>query len=204
MCIEYARTIGVGQFMRLVLETGAVPPIAWIDPSPSPGSAQFHIKIGDEAVIARLEGRHLIGQMMSWGWKDGRQIIFNMKAENCDFSPMMRVLILATGFYEYTEPAEPRIGRRDRHLFTMRGEEWFWIAGIAEHGRFAMLTTCPGPDIKPYHRRQLCVLPPSLGWDWLTLAVPQEDLLKSVPAGTLMVQTLHEAAPVDPERYLLL
>jgi putative SOS response-associated peptidase YedK len=201
MCIEYARTIGVSRFTRIIRETGVVPPFVWMESMPSPGAAQFHIQIGDEAVIARPGGRHLVGETMSWGWKDGRQVIFNMKSENCDFSRTLRVLILATGFYEFTEPADPRESHRDRHFFTMRDEEWFWIAGVAHHGRFAMLTTRPGPDIKPYHKRQLCLLPPAAGVDWLNLTLPQEDLLGSSPSGMLMVRTLHETAPVDHARY---
>jgi hypothetical protein len=53
MCIEYARTIGVSRFTRIIRETGVVPPFVWMESMPSPGSAQFHIQIGDEAVIAR-------------------------------------------------------------------------------------------------------------------------------------------------------
>lgn len=200
MCIEYARTIGMAQFDRLVNEAESGSPFEWTGLTPSPGSLQFHIQIGDEAAIARLESHRLAGEMMRWGWRDGRQVVFNMKGEGCDFSSALRVLILATGFYEYTEPADPHEGRY-RHFFTMRGEEWFWIAGIANHGRFAMLTVRPGPDIKPYHKRQLCLLPPSSGIDWLTLAQPQKDLLKPLPGGTLMVRTLREAAPLDHVHY---
>jgi len=201
MSIEYARTISVSQFTGLIRETGVALPLVWTDSTSSPGSAQFHIQIGDEAVVAWLDNHHLAGEMMLWGWKDGRQIVFNMKSENCDFSQAQRVLILATGFYEYTEPSDFQTTRRDRHFFTMRGEDWFWILGVANQSRFAMLTARSGPDIKPYHKRQLCILPPAAGIDWLTLARPQEYLLGPSPTGTFMVRTLREAAPAETARH---
>jgi hypothetical protein len=201
MCIEYARAMGMGQFVRLIGEMGGTPPFVWTELMPSPGSGQFHIQIGDEAMVARLEGQHLAGEMMSWGWKDGRQVIFNMKSENCECPQVLRILILATGFYEFVEPADPLDGHRDRHLFTMRDAEWFWIAGVTCQGRFAMLTTRSGPDVRPYRKRQPCLLAPSMGMDWLTLAKPQEELLASSPAGTLMMRTLHEMSPVGHTRY---
>ena len=146
-------------------------------------------------MIARLERYHLAGEMMSWGWQDGRQVIFNLRSENCHFSEATRALILATGFYEYSEPTE--VESRERYLFTMRAEQWFWIAGVIREGRFSMLTTRPGPDVKPYHKRQPCLLPPMMGFDWLTSGRPQEELLRPSPKRTLMVRTAH----ADHTRY---
>lgn len=200
MCTEYARRIGIGEFIHQLGELTNIPSFTWTDSAASLGTAQFHIRIGDEAAVVRLEGHHLVGEMMSWGWKDGRQIVFNMKSEDCDFSGALRVLVLATGFYEYTEP-EANIASRERHLFTMKGEEWFWIAGIAQHGNFAMLTTRPGADIKPYHKRQICLLPAAVGMDWLLLDKPQDEILRATPAGTLAVKTYVEMSAAPLERY---
>ncbi len=66
------------------------------------------------------------------------------------------------------------------------------IAGLwseAEDGAlsFTMLTTAPGPDIAPYHDRQVCVLPPEDWAAWLFLTRPEDELLKPLPAGSLDV-----------------
>jgi putative SOS response-associated peptidase YedK len=53
-----------------------------------------------------------------------------------------------------------------------------------------MLTTEPGPDVEPYHDRQICVLPQRAGMHWLRLDMPEAALLKPPPRGTLEVQTV--------------
>jgi putative SOS response-associated peptidase YedK len=50
-----------------------------------------------------------------------------------------------------------------------------------------MLTTEPGPDMQPYHQRQIVVLPPSEWSRWLDAMVPARELLKPLPAGSLDV-----------------
>ena len=50
-----------------------------------------------------------------------------------------------------------------------------------------MLTTAPGPDIAPYHDRQVVVLKPSQAMDWLNLSLKATDLLRPAPAGALDV-----------------
>jgi putative SOS response-associated peptidase YedK len=46
-----------------------------------------------------------------------------------------------------------------------------------------MLTAPPGPDVAPYHDRQIVVLPPAEGLRWLDPAVPAREVLKKLPAG---------------------
>lgn len=48
-----------------------------------------------------------------------------------------------------------------------------------------MLTTEPGPDVSPYHYRQIVVLPPPAGLDWLRLSRPAVEMLKPSSAGSL-------------------
>jgi putative SOS response-associated peptidase YedK len=129
--------------------------------------------------------------MTPWAWRGpGGKPVFNFKSEGRDFSHNDRVLIPATGFYEYTAPAAPKVKLKDRHLFTLAGEPWFWIAGIVREGAFSMLTTAPGPDVAPYHDRSIVILKPADGLDWLTLSRPSRDLLTAPPAGSLQVRTL--------------
>jgi putative SOS response-associated peptidase YedK len=53
-----------------------------------------------------------------------------------------------------------------------------------------MLTTEPGPDIRPYHDRQVVVLQPPDWSHWLHLTRAETDLLKPLPAGSLSVETV--------------
>ena len=50
-----------------------------------------------------------------------------------------------------------------------------------------MLTMEPGPDIKPYHDRQIVILERSAWADWLNPAISAKSLIKPLPAGTLSV-----------------
>jgi putative SOS response-associated peptidase YedK len=129
--------------------------------------------------------------MMTWAWKTPQgKPVFNFVSEKRDFSESDRCLILATGFYEYTAPKKAKTKLKDQHFFTMKDQEWFWIAGVIKHDAFTMLTTAPGPDIAPYHDRQVCILPPGHGITWLDLSKSEKELLAPAPRGTLLVQTL--------------
>ena len=131
---------------------------------------------------------------MTWAWKGpGGKPVFNFKSEGRDFSKSDRLLILATGFYEYTAPANPKVKLKDQHFFQLAGQEWFWIAAVEKQGCFSMLTTSPGPDLKPYHDRQICVLEPKDGPAWLNLSVPEAQLLRPLPLGSLKVKTLRRS-----------
>lgn len=65
--------------------------------------------------------------------------------------------------YEFTKPEDPTKKLKDKWLFTKKGEPWFCIAGIWRTDpkvgeAFTMLTMPPGPDIAPYHDRQIAIL----------------------------------------------
>ncbi len=50
-----------------------------------------------------------------------------------------------------------------------------------------MLTCEPGPDIAPYHSRQIVIMPRDRWADWLGGTVPAAELIAPTPAGTLVV-----------------
>ena len=155
--------------------------------------AQPSIKIRDSAVIVRLVDGALSGSTATWAWPGPRGApVFNFRSEGRDFSRSDRVLILADGFFEYTAPQSPKVKLKDRHLFTLAGEDWFWIAGVVRDGCFTMLTTAPGPDVAPYHDRQVVTLGLEAGMDWLALSRPEGELLRSSPPGALTVRTLRK------------
>lgn len=195
MCNEYARQIALGTLAEEFSQTKPLlPAFAWAEgriPNDLDGKAS--VRIRDTAPIVRLQGERLIGEMVTWAWAGPRgKPVFNFVSEKRDFARSDRVLILATGFYEYTEPAAPKVKLKDRHLFTLPGQPWFWIAGIVKEGCFTMLTVAPGPDVSPYHDRQIVVLPPADGIDWLTLTKSQGDILATPPAGTFDVVTVRK------------
>lgn len=54
-----------------------------------------------------------------------------------------------------------------------------------------MLRTAPGPDVAPIHNRQIVVLRPETWRAWLDLSVPEQELLRRLPAGSLSVEVVH-------------
>jgi putative SOS response-associated peptidase YedK len=74
------------------------------------------------------------------------------------------------------------------------------IAGLWREGEgnqppaFTMLTTPPGPDVVPYHDRQVAVLRPQDWASWIDLTMSEADLLKPLPAGALTVETVRPAS----------
>jgi len=78
-------------------------------------------------------------------------------------------------------------------LFTKAGEPWFCIAGICRSDKhvgeaFTMLTMPPGPDIAPYHDRQIAILDRADWTAWLDPSISSKVILKPLPSGTLTVQ----------------
>lgn len=51
-----------------------------------------------------------------------------------------------------------------------------------------MLTMPPGPDVAPYHDRQIAILDRTHWADWLDPSVPARSVLKLPPAGMLAVK----------------
>ena len=59
-------------------------------------------------------------------------------------------------------------------------------AGTGE--AFTMLTCAPGPDIAPYHSRQIVLMPRDRWADWLAGEVPSADLIAPTPTEMLRVE----------------
>lgn len=163
-------------------------PLDWKDGQVPNLEPRDEIRIRDTApvVVRAPEGVQLT--TMTWAWPGpGGKPVFNFRSDGRSFAGSTRCLIPADGFYEFTAPADPKQKRKDRWLFTLAGEAWFWIAGIVRDGCFAMLTTAPGPDVAPYHDRQVVVLPQRDALAWLDLTRPERELLRPLPAGSLSV-----------------
>jgi putative SOS response-associated peptidase YedK len=195
MCNEYRRAVALGEiadgFAQLRI------PLRFPEGAPNL-AALDSIRITDPTAIVRASATEpgaaeLVQRRWSWPGPGGKPV-FNFRSEGREFTGG-RCLIVADGFYEYTAPAEgaPKRAKKDRWLFSARGESWFCIAGLwradAKVGEACtMLTGAPGPDVAPYHDRQVMVLPREDWARWLDPAVPAPALLRPSPAGTFDVR----------------
>lgn len=151
------------------------------------------IRITDRAPIIRWNGKEAELVQRRWSWPGPRgKPVYNFRSDGRAFGAG-RCLIVADGFYEFTTPREPRPDKRkDKWLFTVAGESWFCIAGLwrsSDVGEaFTMLTTPPGPDVAPYHNRQIGV-PAKADWRaWLDGSGDAGDILNPCPEGMLRVE----------------
>ena len=158
--------------------------------------AREDIKMTDSAPIVRASDDgagtgDLVQRRWSWPGPSGKPV-YNFRSEGREFASG-RCLIPADGFYEFTDPADKKKKRKDKWLFTKAGEPWFCIAGIwridSQVGEaFTMLTMPPGPDIAPYHDRQIAILDRADWAAWLDPSISAKAILKSLPPGSLAVE----------------
>ena len=187
MCNLYTQTKSVDEVARVFRELQL--PIGF--PEGAPNLQAKDICITDPAPIVRAgggEGLELVVRRWSWPGPSGKPV-YNFRSDNREF-PSGRCLIVADGFYEFTTPTDPRQKRKDRWLFTSVAEPMIGIAGLVRDASgigeaFTMLTTEPGPDVAPYHGRQIAVLPMSDWRAWLDYSQPANELLRPLPAGSL-------------------
>jgi putative SOS response-associated peptidase YedK len=155
-----------------------------------------HIRITDRLSIIRPAqgGAELVVRRWSWPGPTGKPV-FNYVGEKRRFPLASRCLIPVDGFYEYTAPNDPKQKLKDQWLFTLRGSPWFCVLGIWRKAdvkgealeAFTMLTVAPGPDIAPFHDRQIVVHPLDRALGWITGSASEEDLIQPLPAGALEV-----------------
>lgn len=158
--------------------------------------ARQDIKITDNAPIVRMiEGEpdagDLVQRRWSWPGPNGKPV-YNFRSEGREFTSG-RCLVIADGFYEFTDPTDKKKKRKDKWLFTKKGARLFCIAGIWRANKdvgeaFTMLTMEPGPDIAPYHDRQIAILDRADWAAWLDPSASSKAILKPLPAGSLAVE----------------
>lgn len=154
------------------------------------------VRITEAAPIIRVAAGAPELVQARWSWPGpGGKPVYNFRSENRRFAPSTRCLIPADGFYEYTDPPPhaPKRAKKTRWLFTMAGEPWFCIAGVLRAlpdgaPAFSMLTVDPGPDVAPYHARQVVVLGRGAWARWLDDA-DGDGVLAPSPAGALRVES---------------
>ena len=189
MCNLYTQSKSPDEIARLFRDLQM--PLSF--PEGIPNLQPRDIAITDPGPIVRAAapGNELVVRRWSWPGPGGKPV-YNFRSDGREFTSG-RVLILTDGFYEFTKPADPGQKRKDRWLFSDPDGGVIGIAGIVRDvpdlgERFTMLTTEPGPDVAPYHNRQVALLPASKWRAWLDPSVPARDLIGAAPAGALRVQ----------------
>lgn len=164
------------------------------------------IRITDRVEIIRSSGEEAgLAEMVTrrWSWPGpGGKPVYNFRSDGRSFGNSGsggRCLIPVDGFFEFTDPPLPEAGAppprgkplKSKWAFEVKGLDWFCIAGIwrtdPDVGEaFTMLTCPPGPDIAPYHHRQMVVVTPPDYGRWLDPQVPGAKICRDLPAGTLV------------------
>ncbi|MBL8554974.1 MAG: SOS response-associated peptidase family protein [Phenylobacterium sp.] len=179
MCNEYALERSLEELLSELAELqmplgfdGARPNM---EPRPSirPTDPSY-LLVGDGTGGARLTQRR-------WGFPGPRGPVINFRSEGRSF-PKGRCLAPADAFFEFTGAKAPK----SKWRFESADRPFLAIAGFIRDDRFTLLTTGPGPDIAPYHDRQIVIFPRERWADWLDTARPQPPI-GPLPAGSLKV-----------------
>ena len=194
MCNEYERNIDWDEFARVMqrIELGLA-----TDQGPDDLPRTPSIRISDTGTVLRASGNGVELAPMSFAFpppRKGASPVFNFRSEGRSFEKSSRCLILASAFFEFTGTKSPKA----KHRFTLADDPCLAIAGIWREfeGRpaFTMLTTEPGPDIAPFHNRQIVVLPPQDWSAWIYLSRPERELLRPLPEGSIREELVRPAA----------
>jgi putative SOS response-associated peptidase YedK len=157
------------------------------------------VRINDIAPVMRAAGNVIELTPMRFGFPPARPQrgpVFNFRSERRRFEKSSRCLVPASAFFEFTGKKYPKT----KHRFALNGAPFMAIAGIWREGldgnppSFTMLTAEPGPDVAPYHPRQIVVLRPENWSAWIYLTKPEVELLRPLPAGSLEVKTVRAGA----------
>jgi putative SOS response-associated peptidase YedK len=178
MCNEYAQQSSLDELLAQFAQLDL--PLAWdggapnMEPRPS-------IRPTDPSYVltGRDGGAHL--SQLRWGFPGPRGPVINFRSEGRAF-PKGRCLVPASGFFEFTGAKAPK----SKWLFEPAAGGVLAIAGLIRDERFTLLTCDPGPDIAPYHDRQIVVLPTAHWAAWLDTSQPQPPIAP-LPAGSLKV-----------------
>ena len=190
MCNLYQLESGPDAIRR-IFEAVQIP---LIFPEGIPNFEPRNVRITDRAPIVRFNrdtrGAELVERRWSWPAPGGKPV-FNMRSDGREFG-RDRCLVLADGFFEFTSPADPKQKKKDCWLFRPSDDERFAIAGVIRNDSqvgeaFTLLTVPPGPDILPYHNRQIALLSPPDWRTWLDGSVSSKDMLRPADAGELSV-----------------
>lgn len=170
------------------------------------------IKPTDPGPLVRVEDGAFRLEEVKWGFSPPRPKtppVINFRSDGRTFSKG-RALAPASHFFEFTEPTDKKQKRKDQWKFTAADSELFAMAALWRPAHdnwpasYSLLTREPGPDIAPFHSREIILVPKSLWRAWLTAESFKGDDLPPLPVGSLnVVRTWPSTGAVSEEPRLL-
>ncbi len=164
MCNEFRFEDSLADILRAFSQLQI--PIDWEGGAPNL-EPRASIRPTDPAYLfaAGPGGAHLVQHR--WGFPGPRGPVINFRSEGRAFGAG-RCLVPATGFYEFTGAKAPK----SKWLFEPANGSFLGLAGLIRDDRFTLLTCPPGPDVAPYHDRQIVILPREAWSAWLDTTMP--------------------------------
>jgi len=178
MCNEFARE----RAWRVYCEMMAREALQIVSDEPSAlPSGSVHPSEPAAIITAAPGGSRL--DLVPWGWPpwSGKGLVINVRSETRKDPPAARGIAPMDRFYEFRGAKPPKA----KFEFAPAVNEPLGFAVILKDGRFALMTTEPGPDVYGFHNRMPVTLRAS---DWprfLTSASWPADIVAPAPAGTL-------------------
>jgi putative SOS response-associated peptidase YedK len=196
MCNDYEQHVRWAEYRKIMQDLG-------LAVATHQGEADFpqadDIRINDVSPLMRAAANEIELVPMSFSFALGRPggaPVFNFRSDGRHFANSTRCIVPASAFFEFTGKKYPKA----KHRFALKGSPITAIAAVSRPGHanqppsFAMLTTAPGPDVAPYHNRQVVVLRPEDWAAWIYLTKAETELLHPLPEGSLEVTTVREGA----------
>lgn len=178
MCNEFAQE----RAWKAYCEMMALEAVKVVTPEPPelPFGAR---RPSEEALVIRAAPGGVALDLALWGWKkfDGKGLILWIRSENRRDPPASRGVVPLDRFYEFGEGKPPK----PKFEFSPAVNEPLGMGVIWRDGRWAHLTTEPGPEVAPVHNRQPALLRAS---DWPRFLMQADwpaDLMDPFQAGTL-------------------
>lgn len=145
---------------------------------------QCNAPLDERRVIIRRHDGDVEMVELPWGLRpcDGGPPAVNVVRSEGRTFPTHRCLVPASEF------------RHTSVTFSFANGDWFYFAGIWRPGSvdwpeaYAVLTIDANPDIVPFHDRQMAVLTRDQRLAWLVGLLPEDEILRPLPAGTFRVK----------------
>ena len=136
---------------------------------------RWNVAPSQSALVIHQTGLQPEAFMPKWGLPptaEGRSFLINARMETAAEKPTFsdafarhRCLVVASGWYEWSEPKKPW------HVQLFDGGVMVFGGLVLPHGReqrFVIVTAASNGDLKAIHHRQPLVLPPTAWQPWLT------------------------------------
>ncbi len=153
---------------------------------------QSDAPLDERRVIIRRHDGEVEMVELPWGLRprDGGPRAVNVVRSEGRTFPSHRCLVPASEF------------RHQNFSFSLANGDWFYFAGIWRPAAsdwpeaYAILTIEANADIAPFHDRQMAVLIRDQRTAWLNGLLPEEEILRPLPAGTFRIKR-HASAPAQ-------